>query len=201
METTTFWIRQAPAVRVADLMPAGESLPWYLLGRAQAHRVGGELTEILGATEPGTVLPVDLVDVETRASCVAIFLGEPLRRIQASDASPELPDRYLVLEGPLGSNERDVRLGLEDEGLIAVVRDPDGPRLIGKVDRVVEDTYALLTAHREVTSSLLTEPPLSLKLTTANARITKLHRLGLLHLLREEVVESGGRRFVYQVVR
>ena len=38
------------------------------------------------------------------------------------------------------------------------------------------------------------------KISAANARVAKLHRLGLLRFLCEETLDGGGRRYVYQAV-
>jgi hypothetical protein len=171
------------------------------MSRQEAARVGAEIAGIVEDSAPGTLVVIDLAGVETRASCLALLLGAPLRLVQSAEGDPELRDRYVVLQGPLGSNERDAHLALADEKLVAVVREPGGPRLVGKVDRMVEETYPILLRHREVTSALLTEPPLGMKIAAANARVTKLHKLGLLRQLREEFLDAGGRRFVYEAVR
>ena len=127
------------------------------------------------------------------------MLAEPLRLIQSDTGEPEVKDRFVIIQG-LGANLRDAHLGLEDEGLIAIHRSPEGVSLIGKVDRKVEETYQYARRLREVTSAMFVEPPFDLKISAANARVSKLHRLGLLRFLSEEVMETGGRRFVYQVV-
>jgi len=201
MEATATNLREATPIRVLGIVSPGAPGPYYLMARDEAARVGDELAERVRAEEPGVVVLIDLTGIETRASCLALLLGAPLRLIQDPEGTPELGDRYVVLKGPLGSNERDAHLALADEKLVAIVREASGTRLIGKVDRMVEETYRISVRHREVTSALLTEPPLGLKLAAANGRVTKLHKLGLLHLSREEFVESGGRRFVYNAVR
>lgn len=201
MEATATKLRETPPVRVLGIAAPGATGPHYLMSRQEAARVGAEIAETVGESAPGTLVVIDLSGVESRASCLALLLGAPLRLVQSAEGDPELRDRYVVLQGPLGSNDRDVHLALADEKLVAVVRDADGPRLIGKVDRMVEETYPILVRNREVTSALLTEPPLGLKIAAANARVTKLHKLGLLHHLREEFLDAGGRRFVYQAVK
>jgi hypothetical protein len=199
MERTS--LQTVPAFRVADLAPRENRDPWHLLGRGEAQQVADAIVERLRGLPPGSLLRVDLSGVESRASALAVLLGEPLRLVQSLEGEPELPGRYLVVDESLGSNAQDAHLGLADEKLVVVMRQPTLPRLLGKVDRVVEDTYRFLTQQRSITSSLLTEPPMELKLSAANARVTKLHRLGLLHQVGEETVDSGGRRFVYEAVR
>jgi hypothetical protein len=201
METATGALRDAETIRIAELAPGSVRKPWYLVDLDEAAEVGREIKDHLETSRLGAVLSIDLEGVVTRASCAALMFGPALRRPRASATNPEHSGGYLVLLGPLGSNERDVRLGLEDEGLIAVVREAGGSRLTGKTDRVLDETYRFFSSRREVTSAMLTEPPFGLKLTAANARVAKMHRLGLLHFLRVEVMEAGGRRYVYEVVR
>jgi hypothetical protein len=201
MEAIATKLREAPPVRVLGIAAPGAAGPHYLMSRQEAARVGAEIAEMVEDSAAGTLVVINLEGVETRASCLALLLGPPLRLVQSAEGDPELRDRYVVLQGPLGSNERDAHLALADEKLVAVVRDPGGPRLIGKVDRMVEETYPILVRHREVTSALLMEPPFGMKIAAANARVTKLHKLGLLRHVREEFLDGGGRRFVYEAVR
>jgi hypothetical protein len=199
METASHPVRSVTPIRVADLRPRDKGLPWLLLRRAEAERVGEELVERLREAEPGTVLVVDLAEVETRASCLALLLGAPLRLVQAEEGEPELADRFVVLDG-LCDNAHDADLALSHESLIAITREEGRTRLIGKIDRKVAETYEYARRNTEVTSAMFTEPPFELKISAANARVAKLHRLGLLRFLREEVMDVGGRRFVYQAV-
>lgn len=169
----------------------------YLLDLPEADRIRAEMKSALHALPTGSVLGVDLSGVTTRASCVARFLGEPLKSI----ASGELKGRYLVLLGPLDYlTERDVRMALEDENVVCAVRAGSGATLIGTTARVLEETYSALLAVKEVSSADLVER-LGLDIKTANARIAKLEGVGLLHREGETTLETGGRRFVYRLVK
>jgi len=199
METVAPSLRSAPALHVADFRPPGAPLPWFLLNREDAERAGDRLAAAVRSLPPSSLLSIDLSGVESRASCLAVLLSPPLRLIQSEDGTPQFPDRFLVLQG-LGANARDAHLGLGVEGVIAICRGGEGVSLIGKADRVVADTYHFARRHREVTSAIFTEAPFGLKISAANARVAKLHRLGLLRFLCEETLEGGGRRYVYQAV-
>jgi DNA-binding transcriptional ArsR family regulator len=194
METLTRALRDGPVFRLAEYA----SNQRYLLSHAEADRIRGQLTTELKRIPSGTVLVFDPRRIESRASCFARILGEPLRLI--APGRGRLAGRHIVLQGALGSNALDIALALEKESVVAVVREPDGPSLLGKVDRVLVETYAFLAKHDEVTSKVLRDA-FDLSITTANGRIEKLYRLGLLHRLREETLGAGGRRFVYEPVR
>jgi hypothetical protein len=170
----------------------------YLLDLEDADQIRDDLIAALEQARSGSILSVSLERLTTRASCVARFLGTPLNRIAAG----EIPGRYLVLLGPLDYlTERDVRLALEDEGVVTVIRDADRARLIGTVGRVLEETYEALLHSSEVTSAALMAPPLALDIKTANARMAKLEDVGLLHRTGETSLEAGGRRYVYQLIQ
>lgn len=169
----------------------------YLLDLEDADRVRDEILLALKAMPSGGVLMIDLDGVTTRASCVARFIGTPLERI----GDGEITDRYMVLRGPLDYlTERDVRMALEDEGVVAVVREAEESSLVGRTARVLEETYEALRGKREVTSADLVDQ-LGLDIKTANARMAKLEGVGLLHREGEVALETGGRRFLYRVVR
>lgn len=194
METARKALVDAAPVRIAhhpEVQPDG-----LLLRNEVADKIGDEILKRLQSEAVGTVVVVDLKGVETRASCAARFLGKPLAAIKTGSVE----GRYLVLVGVEGENDYDVRRGLEDEQVVAVVRGDAGPRLLGKVDAVVEETYEYLARYSEVSSAMLVDP-FDLKITAANARISKLATLGLLHRLGEDMLESGGRRYLYVPVR
>lgn len=196
MKAAAGTLRDREPVRISEYVPHEDGI---LLSLSEADEVGEKLLYKLEASSRGTVMPVSLEGVETRASCIARFLGRPLKALTGE--SPTLDGRHLVLLDTLGGNERDADLALRDEGVPVVVRGKEGLRLLGKVDRSVGETYDVVKDWDEVTSSRLTESGLGIKLTTANARVSKLARLGLLHFVGEQMLESGGRRYVYRPVR
>lgn len=169
----------------------------YLLDLEEAERISAKMIECLRKLPAGTILLVDLDGVITRASCVARFLGGPLKQIRDN----RIENRYVVLAGPLDDlTEHDVRMALDDEGLVAAVRLAEGARLIGATARVLEETYNALLRAREVSSAELVDR-LGLDIKTANARIAKLESVGLLHREGESTLQTGGRRFVYRLVQ
>lgn len=196
MKAAAGTLRDREPVRISDYVPDEDGI---LLSLSEADEVGEKLLYKLKASPKGTVLPVSLEGIETRASCIARFLGRPLKALTGE--SPTLDGRHLVLLDKLGGNERDADLALKDERVPVVIRGEEGSRLLGKVDRSVGETYGVVKDWDEVTSARLTESSLDIKLTTANARVSKLARLGLLHFVGEQMLESGGRRYVYQPVR
>lgn len=196
MKAAAGTLRDREPVRISDYVPDEDGI---LLSLPEADALGDKLVSTLRESPKGTVLPVSMAGVETRASCIARFLGNPLKAVTGK--APKLEGRHLVLVDSLGGNERDTRLALEDEELTIVVRGAEGPRLLGKIDRAVGETYEVVQGWDEVTSARLADSDLSIKLTAANARVSKLAHLGLLHFAREEMLESGGRRYVYEPVR
>jgi len=195
METLVRTLCDGPTFRLKEAVK--QQHQGFLVSPEESDRIRQQLMGHLERMKRGTILVFDPAGVDSRASCFARILGGPLRALAEQRG---LRGRYLVLQGPLGSNAEDVRLGLEDEEVVAVVRDVEGPRLAGKVDRTLTETYAFVVERDEVTSQAL-QRPFGLTITAANARVVKMQRLGLLHFLREESLGKGGRRFVYEPVR
>src|SRR5687768_13549699 len=123
---------QGPTFSIREHLESG-----YLLDLEDAERISAKMMDRLRELPAGSILLVDLDGVVTRASCVARFLGGPLRQIRDG----RIESRYLVLAGPLDDlTEHDVRMALDDEGLVVAVRISEGARLIGATARVLEET-------------------------------------------------------------
>jgi hypothetical protein len=156
------------------------------------------LIRALESLPPGALLPVDFDGVMISSEAARELLRRVLRRI----TSDELDDRFIVLER-LGPSRYNVGLMLKGEGLTAVERGSEGgpPRLLGRVEAAVQQTYEFLLGKDVATAREVQEHFDLSSISTATNRLTNLAKLALARRVAEEPVQGGGRQYLYAAVR
>lgn len=155
------------------------------------------LLAMLEELPSGGVLEVDLSGVKLASDASRRLLRRALLRLSRG----ELDDRALVIVG-LEYGTYNLRVMLESEGLTAVERPVDGsaPRLIGKVDSAVRETYDYICSRTRTTAQDVLKHFELLTIAAATNRLTRLKQLGLARRVEQEPVEGGGRQYVYVAV-
>lgn len=153
------------------------------------------LLDTLASSPPGAVVTVNFLGVRIASEAARQLLKRALLRL----GSGELEDRFLILDH-LGRSHYSVEAMLRLEGLTAVERTPDGPRLIGKVDSVAAATFEFVASQGEVTAKAILQQFKLQNIAAATNRLTALTKSALVRRTGPRPLPSGGREYVFTAV-
>jgi len=154
------------------------------------------LLQRLQELAPGGLLPLDFGDVRIASEAARQLVRRAIIRL----SSGELPERYIVLIN-LDRSRYNLEAMLRREGLVTVERTAAGPRLIGRVERVAEETFDFAAALNAVTASMVQERFGLQGIAAANNRLTSLWKLALLRRADARSLPGGGREFLFAAVK
>ncbi|HSW28002.1 MAG TPA: hypothetical protein VLH75_00795 [Longimicrobiales bacterium] len=177
--------------------------------------IGAELLGELQGGERGDVFGLDVSKVRLRASQLALVLKAPLLHI--ADRNPHSKKQaphltYLVGIDPSAGSGWDADAALKTmseervRGFAMPWRSEEGTTIVGRVDKLVADTYAFVLgqANGATTAGLVAsarkqrEP---IRMQAASNRLSRTAGAGLIHAARREPNKGGGGHWVYLAVR
>ncbi len=107
--------------------------------------------------------------------------------------------RFIVVRAPSESVAESIEAAVAIHGLTCVKVDGNGvPSVMGNLSPALLQTYQMAVARGQISAQDLPE---SLSPSTKSNRLKELERRGLLYRVGEEIIEGGGRRFIYEPVR
>lgn len=154
------------------------------------------LLSAIDESPPGTLHVIDFEESRVASAAARTLLRSAIMRV----ISGEIQDRYIVLKN-LGESAYSVEVMLSGEGLTSVARAENGPRLLGRVDPAVRDTYQYLLGVSDGTASSLKDVLHLQNISTATNRLATLSKLGLARRVEQRPAAGGGREYVYVAVR
>lgn len=159
------------------------------------HQVKEELLAHLTALPPNSLMILDLSQVEfmdfSWADEVVAGLLQASRRIK--------PRRFVVVQQPNASVSESIAAAVSLHGLTCVRLDPEGNvTVLGNLSPALLRTYELAVTRGKISAQDL---PDTLSPSTKSNRLKELERRGLLFRVGEEIIDGGGRRFIYEPVR
>jgi predicted transcriptional regulator len=105
----------------------------------------------------------------------------------------------VVVRSPSESVAESIKAAVTMHGLTCVRVDKKGvPTVLGGLSPALLQTYNLAVARGQISALDL---PDSLSPSTKSNRLKELERRGLLYRVGEEIIEGGGRRYIYEPVR
>ncbi|MEA3335641.1 MAG: hypothetical protein U9R25_06990 [Chloroflexota bacterium] len=107
--------------------------------------------------------------------------------------------RFVVVRSPTESVRESIAAAVSIHGLTCVQVDGGGtPTVLGNLSPALLKTYNLAVVRGQISAQDL---PDSLSPSTKSNRLKELERRRLLYRVGEEVIDGGGRRFIYEPVR
>ena len=107
--------------------------------------------------------------------------------------------RFVVVRRPNQSVSESITAAVSLHGLTCVQVDTGGQAtVLGSLSPALLQTYNLAVARGQISAQDL---PDTLSPSTKSNRLKELERRGLLYRVGEEVIDGGGRRFIYEPVR
>ncbi len=107
--------------------------------------------------------------------------------------------RYVVVRRPSHSVSESIAAAVSLHGLTCVQVDGQGnASVLGSLSPALLLTYNLAVARGQISAQDL---PDTLSPSTKSNRLKELERRGLLYRVGEEIIDGGGRRFIYEPVR
>lgn len=190
----TFEVRQA-LPRDVPTSPEG---PTTLFTDEDGAAIEAALLERLEQMPPGSLLVIDLSGIRVASAAARRILRRALLRVTGG----ELADRFLAVTG-MSETRYSVKVMLESEGLTLVERPAEGgpARLLGKIDPAVEETYGFVSGVPRATAHDVMKQFEQRTISAATNRLTRLASLGLARRVDQEIIEGGGRQYVYAAVR
>ena len=146
--------------------------------------------QILNQSEPGSVVVVDCTDVDVfDVSFAATFFGKTQVRLPVN-----YPERFLVVCGLTVTTRKNLNSALKEAGLMLVEDDGESFHLRGKFSPSDEETLELLHEKRRPFTVREFADALSINVTAANERLTKLAKMAI---LQRQTVDSGRTKQVF----
>ncbi len=184
---------------IAEPFVLQSAIPGYsaaaLFTHEEAAPLEAALLDRLAALPPGGLLAVDFERTRIASEAARQLLRRAILRI----TSGEFEDRFLVLTH-LDRSRYSVDAMLRREGLTTVERTPEGPVLIGQVERVAAETFAFASTKDAVTASMVYDHFELQGIATATNRLTSLAKAALVRRAGPRPLPSGGREYVYSAV-
>lgn len=170
-----------------------------LSGREEGRFLREKILSRLEAEPVDIILPLDFVDVKFMDFSFADeMLGKLIRRIM----SGELGERYIILLSLNESLKESISVALKERELVCIYIDGKGEiEILGKLSDVLKETYFAAVSKGKVTARDLVNHFGNLEINTASNRLTRLQEVGLLCKTKDEVINGGGRQYVYEPVR
>ncbi len=107
--------------------------------------------------------------------------------------------RFVVVRQPSASVSESIEAAVSLHGLTCVKVDSAGKAsVLGNLSPSLRQTYDMAVARGQISAQDL---PDTLSPSTKSNRLKELERRGLLFRVGEEVIDGGGRRFIYEPVR
>lgn len=107
--------------------------------------------------------------------------------------------RFVVVRRPNQSVSESIAAAVSLHGLTCVQVDAQGQvTVLGSLSPALLQTYNLAVARGQISAQDLSD---TLSPSTKSNRLKELERRGLLYRIGEEVIDGGGRRYIYEPVR
>ena len=107
--------------------------------------------------------------------------------------------KFVVVRQPSASVRESITAAVSLHGLTCVEVDRQGnATVLGSLSPALLQTYSLAVQRGQISAQDL---PDSLSPSTKSNRLKELERRGLLYRVGEEIIDGGGRRFIYEPVR
>lgn len=170
-----------------------------LSGREEGKRAREEVLSHLEGESVDIVLPLDFVEVKFMDFSFADeMLSKLLRRIM----SGELGERYIILLSLNESLRENINVALKERELVCIYINEEGEiEILGKLSDVLKETYFAAVSKGKITARDLVNHFGNLEINTASNRLTRLQEVGLLCKTKDEVINGGGRQYVYEPVK
>ncbi len=170
-----------------------------LSGREEGRRVREKVLSRMEHEPIDIVLPLDFIKVKFMDFSFADeMLGKLLRRIM----SRELGEKYIVLLSLNESLKENIGVALKERELVCIYTNEKGEiEILGKLSDVLKDSYLVAVSKGKITARDLVNHFGDLEINTASNRLTRLQEVGLLCKTKDEVVNGGGRQYVYEPIR
>jgi hypothetical protein len=141
-----------------------------------------------------SVIPLDFGNLRfLDFSSADEFLGKLISRL----SSGEFKDIYIYLENLSAETEETIDAMLQLRGQNAVVIGSDGfPKILGKLNPVLKETFDLITTDKEVSARKLADKK-NIAINASSNRLTKLQSLGLIARMGTSS-GKGAEQFVYR---
>ncbi len=170
-----------------------------LSGRPDGALIRDEVLKRLDGEPADIILPLDFSKVKViDFSFTDEMLGRIIRRISIG----ELGGKYIVLESLSDSLRENISVALKERELVCVYVKPNLEiEILGKISEELKKTYYAAVDKGKITSKDVLELDKMDNISAASNRLTKLKELGLLIKTNDEVVNGGGRQYVYEPIR
>ncbi len=170
-----------------------------LSGRETGKQVREQVLEQLEKHQVDIILPLDFQGVRfVDFSFADEMLGKLVRRIM----SRELGERYIVLQSLNESLKENIDVALRERELACIYVDERGQsEILGKLSEVLKETYFVVVGKGKITARDLVRHFGNLEISAASNRLTRLEEVGLLCKTKDEIVNGGGRQYVYEAIK
>lgn len=170
-----------------------------LSGREEGRHVREEVLRRMEREPVDIVLPLDFIKVKFMDFSFADeMLGKLVRRIM----SRELGEKYIILLSLNESLKENISVALKERELVCIyINEKEEMEILGKLSDVLKDSYFVAVSKGKITARDLVNHFGNLEINTASNRLTRLQEVGLLCKTKGEVVNGGGRQYVYEPVK
>ena len=179
------------------MMPLHEEqvqLPGPILGGRDSH-TKEELLTRLKTLPANSMLVLDLGEVQFMDYSWADEVVAGLLKASQKAKTP----RFVVVRQPSHSVSESIAAAVSLHGLTCVQVDDAGKAsVLGSLSPALLLTYNLAVDRGQISAQDL---PDTLSPSTKSNRLKELERRGLLYRVGEEIIDGGGRRFIYEPVR
>ncbi|HRX01725.1 MAG: hypothetical protein KDI07_00445 [Anaerolineae bacterium] len=170
------------------------ALPETILGGRDAT-TREELLSRFRAMPANSLLVLDLETVQFMDYSWADEIIASLLKASRKAKAP----RFVVVRQPSISVSESIEAAVSLHGLTCVKVDSEGKAsVLGNLSPSLRQTYDMAVARGQISAQDL---PDALSPSTKSNRLKELERRGLLYRVGEEVIDGGGRRFIYEPVR
>lgn len=126
------------------------------------------------------------------------WADEVVASLLEASRSAQTP-RFVVIRQPSDSVSESISAAVSLHGLTCVQVDSQGnATVLGSLSPALLQTYNLAVSKGQISAQDLPE---NLSPSTKSNRLKELERRGLLYRVGEEVIDGGGRRYIYEPVR
>jgi len=172
-----------------------------LNGRPDGARLRDEVLKRLEGEPADIVLPLDFSKVNgIDFSFADEMLGRIIRRISIGEPG----GRYIILESLSDSVRESINVALKERELACVYVKPNSEiEILGKISEELKKTYYIAVGKGKITARdiLELENADNISISAASNRLTRLKELSLLIKTNDEIVNGGGRQYVYEPIR
>jgi len=168
-----------------------------LSGRENGRKILSELLDCLESLPEYSILPLSFKGVKfLNFSCCDEILTKTISRI----TSGEIENRYFILVDVSSGIREDITAVMKVRKNICIEEKEDGEiTLVGDLPTQLLETYQYILRRKKTTARELAEA-MQLKISASSNRLTKLQEMGLLCRINKEIVEGGGRQYIYEPI-